>query len=134
MTKKTELPIRQILTPAEKVEALHILTLWLSEKRKVRDFDLNHLLCSILDYQVEYDIEPRIILQSIHDGIDLRESQLTVSKKWQPVGKNKIGMKPVPVLNLAGEWLAVRGFEIGELCKVFASDGSILIQTIAKNG
>lgn len=128
------LTARHLLKDSEKNEALQILALWLSEKSKRTDFDLNYFISSLLDYQVSHDIDAGQILKDVAPGSDLRESQLTVSKKWQPVGKHKIGMKPVPVVNLAGEWLAQRGFEIGEVCRVFASDGSILIQTLAKHG
>lgn len=126
--------ISRKLTKDEMLEIMQIISLWVAEKCGTTEFDLNDFLSHLLDYQVSYDITSRQIFKTVPASINIRESQLTVSKKWLPVGKDKIGMKPVPVVTLAGEWLEVRGFEVGELCKVMAQDGSILIQTIAKHG
>jgi len=132
---KAVLPVSAKKLPKEKMKEIYqLLSLWLAEELKTTDFDLNEFLAHILDYQVSNDITSRVIFKTVPVSTNFRESQLTVSKKWLPVGKNKIGMKPVPVVTLAGDWLGAFGFETGELCKVMAKDGSLLIQTIASHG
>lgn len=124
----------KVLKREKMKEIYELIALWLVDELKTKDFDFNEFLAHLLDYQVSNDITTDEIFKTVSPMTNYRESQLTVSKKWLPVGVDKIGMRPVPVVTMSGYWLAAFGFETGELCKVMAQDGSILIQTIASHG
>lgn len=128
-------PVSTKLLPKNKMkEICELISLWLAEELETDNFELNQFLGHLLDYQISFGIESSQLLKNLPDINNYRESQITISKKWVTSRKNKTGMRSIPVLTLSGDWLHVRGFEIGEICKVITKDGSILIQTVAKHG